>query len=262
MATRFQLKRSSVGGVVPTTGDIAVAELAVNVTDRKLYTSDGTAVFQLGSGSVTQVSTGNGLTGGPITTTGTVSVLANSGIIANSSGTFVFANTGLVANATGLHVNSTYINTISSNSATYANASISNTFTVGTSGYFVSNGNLGLGNTAPSTKLQISGNYGVVEVVIASTNNININCASGNYFYATANGSATTITFSSVPANTGYGFILILANGGSNTVTWSSSPKWPSATAPTVSSNTDVFTFITDDGGTTWRGVQSMKDVR
>lgn len=247
MATRFQLKRSSVGGVVPTTGDIAIAELAVNLNDKKLYTSNGSVVFQLGSGTVTSVATGDGLSGGPITTSGTVSVLAN---------------TGIVANSTGLFVNAAYINTISSNSATYANSSITNTFTVGTSGYFVSNGNLGLGNTTPVTKLQVAGNYSVLEVVIPSTNAININCASGNYFFATANGSATTITFSSVPANTGYGFVLVLANGGSNTVTWSSSPKWPSAAAPTVSSNTDVFTFITDDGGTTWRGVQSMKDVR
>jgi hypothetical protein len=57
-----------------------------------------------GTGTVTQVDTGNGLTGGPITSSGTVSVLANSGIIAN---------------ATGLYVNSTYIATLAANSATY-----------------------------------------------------------------------------------------------------------------------------------------------
>jgi hypothetical protein len=45
---------------------------------------------------VTSVATGNGLTGGPITTTGTISVLAN---------------TGLIANSTGLHVNSSYATT-------------------------------------------------------------------------------------------------------------------------------------------------------
>jgi hypothetical protein len=57
-----------------------------------------------GSGSLTQVNTGNGLTGGPITTTGTISVVANAGIIANSTGVFV---------------NAAYINTISANSASY-----------------------------------------------------------------------------------------------------------------------------------------------
>ena len=44
-----------------------------------------------GNGTVTQVDTGNGLTGGPITSTGTISVNANTGLIANSSGLFVDA---------------------------------------------------------------------------------------------------------------------------------------------------------------------------
>ena len=42
-----------------------------------------------GTGTVTEIDSGNGLSGGPITTSGTLSVLANTGIVANSSGTFV-----------------------------------------------------------------------------------------------------------------------------------------------------------------------------
>jgi hypothetical protein len=91
---------------------------------------------------VTSVATGNGMTGGTITTTGTVSVLAN---------------TGIVANATGVFVNSAYIATIASNSANYANASISNTFTVGTGTYFVSNGNVGIGTATPTSLLHVTG---------------------------------------------------------------------------------------------------------
>ena len=136
------------------------------------------------------------------------------------------------------------------NVATTATMTISNT------------GNVGIGNTVPATMLQIGGNYGVIAQTIASTNAISVNCASGNYFIATANGSATTITFTSVPANTVYAMVIRLANGGVNTFTWSSSPKWPSGSAPTVSSNTDIFTFVTENGGTTWYGVQSMIDVR
>ena len=63
-----------------------------------------------GSGTVTQVNTGNGLTGGPITATGTVSVNANTGLIANSSGLFVDASY-----ANGLNVNSA----INANNASY-----------------------------------------------------------------------------------------------------------------------------------------------
>lgn len=54
--------------------------------------------------AVKSIETGNGLTGGPITTTGTILVLANSGIYANSSGLFV---------------NSAYISTLTVNSAIY-----------------------------------------------------------------------------------------------------------------------------------------------
>jgi hypothetical protein len=82
------------------------------------------------------------MTGGTITTTGTVSVRAN---------------TGIVANAPGVYVNAAYINTISSNSATFANSSVTNTFTVGTSTYFVAGGNVGISNTAPTQKLHIQG---------------------------------------------------------------------------------------------------------
>jgi hypothetical protein len=84
--------------------------------------SNGSAVYWAAddnSGTVTSVGTGNGLTGGAITTTGTVSVLANSGITANTTGLFVTQGTGTVVNATGVHVNATYIGTLSANNASF-----------------------------------------------------------------------------------------------------------------------------------------------
>ena len=53
---------------------------------------------------VSSVATSNGLTGGTITTTGTLSVLANNGIIANTAGVFVNPGTGVTVNATGVHI--------------------------------------------------------------------------------------------------------------------------------------------------------------
>ncbi len=46
---KFQHKRSTVSGVVPTTGDISAGELGINLADRRVFTSNGTAVFELGS---------------------------------------------------------------------------------------------------------------------------------------------------------------------------------------------------------------------
>lgn len=57
-----------------------------------------------GTGTVTQVNTGAGLTGGPITGTGTVAVVANSGLVSNATGVHVLPASGLSANSTGVWV--------------------------------------------------------------------------------------------------------------------------------------------------------------
>jgi len=89
-----------------------------------------------------------------------------------------------------------------------------------------------------------------------------VDCSAGNYFIKTASG-ALTWTVSNVPSSRAYAFILELTNGGTGTQTWFSGIKWPGGTAPTlVASGVDVLGFITDDGGTTWRGVQLMKDSK
>ena len=51
MASVIKIKRSSVAGKVPTISDIATGELAINVKDQKLYSSNGTAVFQISGAS-------------------------------------------------------------------------------------------------------------------------------------------------------------------------------------------------------------------
>lgn len=68
MAAVIKLKRSSTAGVVPTTSDIEAGELALNVKDEKLYSSNGTGVFQVFTGGTKAVSV----------TTATVGSLASS----------------------------------------------------------------------------------------------------------------------------------------------------------------------------------------
>lgn len=69
----------------------------------------------------------------------------------------------------------------------------------------------------------------------------------------------TTLTFTGVPSGKAATFNLILTNGGAYTVTWPASVKWTDGTAPDLTaSGTDVLTFLTPDGGTTWYGTIAL----
>ena len=127
----------------------------------------------------------------------------------------------------------------------------------------ISVGNLTIGPTRFNNNGTIT-NYGITTNVLGSVSgNTTINLQLGNYVTANVTG-ITTWTFSNpVPPPNACGFILELANGGSATQNWPSGIRWPSGTAPTLtSSGTDVLTFITDDGGLNWRGVASMVDSK
>jgi len=90
-----------------------------------------------------------------------------------------------------------------------------------------------------------------------------LDLANSNFFSAQVSGSSTFV-FANAPANTlAAGLILELTNGGNFTVTWPSYVKWPFGNAPTLTTGgTDLLVFITDDNGTNWRGVQSIRDSR
>ena len=103
-------------------------------------------------------------------------------------------------------------------------------------------------------------NYGLEHSALGSVSGATtINLLNGNYFSATI-GGATTWTFSNPLASpNACGFVIELTNAGAYAITWPAAVKWPSATAPTLTAaGVDVLVFITDDGGTTWRGIASM----
>ena len=83
---------------------------------------------------------------------------------------------------------------------------------------------------------------------------LDIDCSTSNYFTKTINGNST-FTFSNVPAaGIAYSFTLELTHT-SGTVTWPASVKWNADTAPTLTAGkTHLFMFVTDDGGTRFRG--------
>ena len=105
----------------------------------------------------------------------------------------------------------------------------------------------------------------VVKTSVSATTTLDL--TEGNFFTVLAGGS-TTYVFANPPVSSANGpaaggFVLELQNGGAATVTWPSTVDWPGGTAPTLtSSGFDVIVCITDDGGTNWRCVQSMKDSK
>ena len=122
--------------------------------------------------------------------------------------------------------------------------------TVTTPIYVSSSSQVGIGTTTPATTFDLSGAYSSNVTAVAA---LDINCSLGNYFTKTINGNST-FTVSSVPASRSYSFTLELTHT-SGTVTWFAGVVWPNSTAPTLTTGkVHLFMFVTDDGGTTWRG--------
>ena len=53
MASVLKVKRSSVQGKAPSTNDLQAGELALNTRDGKLFSSDGSSVFEIGANNAT-----------------------------------------------------------------------------------------------------------------------------------------------------------------------------------------------------------------
>ena len=89
---------------------------------------------------------------------------------------------------------------------------------------------------------------------------LDIDCSAGNFFTKTISANST-FTFSNAPSTRAFAFTLELTQT-SGTVTWPASVKWPGDTAPTLTTGkTHLFTFVTDDGGTRWRGAAQTNYV-
>jgi hypothetical protein len=109
---------------------------------------------------------------------------------------------------------------------------------------------LGIGAASPAGKLDVNGNQMSNIVAVGA---LNIDCSAGNYFTKTINGNST-FTFSNVPASRAYGFTLELTHT-SGAITWPAAVKWPFDLTPSpTAGKTHLFMFVTEDGGSRWRG--------
>jgi hypothetical protein len=98
------------------------------------------------------------------------------------------------------------------------------------------------------------------KVTVGDITSSDIDLSTGNYFDDTL-AADTTYTLS----NAGYvqAFQLEVTGASTYTVTWPSSIEWAGGVAPESPANgeTDVFTFMTDDGGTKYTGVKSITNA-
>jgi hypothetical protein len=178
------------------------------------FGANGSVLFSNGTGmywnQIPAVVGNNGI----IANNDGIFVNANNGLVANGSGVFVTQGTGTVVNTSGVHVNSAYIATIDSNTSVFvSNGTTINTFTVGTASFFVANGNLGIGNSAPGYKLRVEG-----DVSLSGGIHANGSLGSANQvltsngtvaFWANAGGAGANLTANNTDTQT---FYLPMAN--------------------------------------------------
>ena len=99
--------------------------------------------------------------------------------------------------------------------------------------------------------LSVDGPYKQAVEAVSSTS---IDLSTGNYFTKTISGN-TTFTFTNPPSSGTVGSFTLELTHSSGTVTWPTSVKFPADTAPTLTTGkTHLFVFVTDDGGSRYRG--------
>jgi hypothetical protein len=115
VASTIKIKRSGVANKTPTITDIATGELAINYKDQKLFSSNGTAVFQIGVSSGGLVST----------TTKTFDALKGSDTVITGVTAAVSTNYLQVSNASATYATkayaaaNTYVKSILANTNSY-----------------------------------------------------------------------------------------------------------------------------------------------
>ena len=90
-----------------------------------------------------------------------------------------------------------------------------------------------------------------------TSNSLTVDVESGEFVAVPLTCNVTSVSFSNLPPTGTYSGAVIeftYPDAVSRTITWGSAIKWPSNTAPTLTSTagqSDTFVFTTDDNGTT-----------
>jgi hypothetical protein len=244
MANIIKPKRSNTASKVPNTTELTSGELGVNMADKKVYINNGTAVVQVGagnlsglgdvvittpsnnqtlvynsttsqwnnatagagSGTVTSVATGSGLTGGPITTSGTISLATAYGDTVNpyaskTANNFLAAPNGTAGVPTFRAIVAADIPTLNQNTTGTA-ANVTGTVAVGN------------GGTGATTAAGAQTNLGVPSTTGTG--------ASGTWGISISGNAATATTATNATSATTAGNVtgvVAVANGGTGSTT-------------------------------------------
>ena len=143
MASTIKIKRSSVAAKRPTTSDISTGELELNTKDQKLFSSNGTSVFELASASALAN------TNASIATQTSRITLVNTNLLATNTAIRALDAAKLsVANAATIYV--TKVNPTTSGLLAHTGRATIST-NLGVTGNTSVGGNLTLGNTTVNT---------------------------------------------------------------------------------------------------------------
>jgi len=248
---------SNVATSTAVTGDVTISNAGVTaISSGVIVNADINASAAIDYSKLAALPSGNILVGSAsnfatsTAVTGDITI-SNTGVTAIASGVIVDAD----INASAAIADSK-LATISTAGKVSGGAITSGTIggstAVSTSGAIATTSTLAVGQSSPAanTELDLAGTYAQTVVTVSA---LDIDCSTGNYFIKTING-ASTFTVSNVPASRAYAFTLELTQT-SGAVTWFSGVEWPGGVAPTLTAGkTHLFMFVTDDGGTRWRG--------
>jgi len=94
---------------------------------------------------------------------------------------------------------------------------------------------------------------------VSGATNVSLDTANSHSFTITA---ATTFSFTDVPSTGKAVFLTIELTNGGTSVTWPAEVQWAGGSAPSLTgSGTDILTFFTRDGGTTWYGALAISNA-